>query len=242
MEKVSVYVKKALLENSTEPSREQLLKEVEKLVDRLYELRLNNFRSDQWEMNMLNPYFGFSSPAYVNCSFKRGCHSLFLTNNGNYSHFRISVNVIPYGFGSNTEYNVETKDLTVKQLQGIYALLSKLIRDREDAIENWMSNEPLDNILPEIEKIAHDFLKDKPNYSAKISYGSRVSDGDSKYFALVVYENKSQIGSISLKQDSYGAYRYNVRIPLCGEWMRDDELKVSTLKEQIEEAIKEIIR
>jgi hypothetical protein len=163
-------------------------------------------------------------------------------NNGKYSKFALGVKVLPYGFWRNDEINYKTNDLSMKQLEGIYALLSKIIADREEEIKVQMSNKPLEEIIPEIDKIAEEYLKNKPRYTAKVSYGSRQTDGDYKYYALVVYEKGSQIGSVSLKQDSYGAYEYNVRIPLCGEWIRDCELKYSTLKEQIEEAIEEIIR
>lgn len=156
-----------------------------------------------------------------------------------------------YEFGSRTlEYTSNGEDrkhrdgtierrITDQQLSDTIEVLNQLCEYREKKIEETMKNKPIEELYPDIERIAGNVLYNT-NYTAKFESGKRNLDSES-YTCLVVRDNKRNeyIGSIVFNRNKFGAYSMTTRVPLCGE--SSQPFTIDTLENVLSDCLSFII-
>jgi len=216
---------------------EDLKKEIWQYLDKFKELDINKHQHGMDEMNVLNPYFGYTPKKDYWGNDARGVHSFSASTRSR----DITMTVRPRGWSGSEQY-LHMDDLTPRQVEGVYALVKKLHDDRLAEIARTGSNPKLDDLLPKIKELAALWsLAVAPKSEIKLNKGRRQCDGPDDYYALVVNEDGWQKGSIPLRQDKWGKLSYNLQIPLCGSYLNDVELLSDKLEEQLKAAVEEVL-
>lgn len=216
--------------------REELLKEIKAYQAQFKEWNINFFQHGREKMNILNPYFGYKpvSPHEYNNGY--GVGSLWMAGDSN----RMVVEARPYGYRGD-EVRFETDKMTNRQLEGIRVFVKTLCEERMKEIERTQANPKLETLLPEIDKYAQRCIKAAGElFTVQLSKGRRQCDGPDEYHALVIEKEGWQIGSIPLRQDSYGKLTYNSQKPLCGE-TGDMEFTPENWQDKIKGALEEVV-
>ena len=216
--------------------REELLKEIKSYQAQFKEWYINFFQHEREKMNILNPYFGYKPVSSYEYNNGYGVRSLWMAGDSN----RMVVEARPRGYGGN-EVRFETDKMTERQLDGIRVLLKTLCEERLKDIERTQANPKLETLLPEIDKYAQRCIKAAGElFSVKLTKGRRQCDGPDEYHALVIMKEGWQIGSIPLRQDSFGKLTYNSQKPLCGE-SDDMEFTPENCQDKIKGALEEVV-
>lgn len=216
---------------------EELKKEIQQYLDKFKELDINDYRHEQEEMNILNPYFGYSPKPNYWTSDSRGIRDIWMSAGVE----RLALTVVPSNSSGKNLY-LKTGDLTVKQLEGVHALVKKLHDDRLTEIARTGAYPQLDDLLPKVKELAALWsLAVAPKCEIKLGEGRRQCDGPGDYYALVVKKDGWQKGSIPIRQDKWGMLTYNVQIPLAGSYLNDMELLPEKLEEQLKAAVEEVL-
>lgn len=216
--------------------RKELLNSIHSYLDKFKELNINNFQHEREKMNILNPYFGYKPVSSYEYNNGYGVRSLWMAGDSN----RMVVEARPRGYGGN-EVRFETDKMTERQLDGIRILLKTLCEERMKEIERTQGNPKLETLLPEIDKYAQRCIKAAGElFSVQLTKGRRQCDGPHEYHALVIEKEGWQIGSIPLRQDSFGKLTYNSQRPLCGE-SGDMEFTPEDWQDKIKGALEEVV-
>lgn len=217
-------------------TRKELLNEIKAYQIKFKELSINFFQHGHEKMNILNPYFGYKTVNPYEYNNGYGVRSLWMANDSN----RMVVEARPRGY-SGDEVSFETDKMTERQLDGIRVLLKTLCEERIKNIERTQSNPKLETLLPEIDRYAQRCMKAAGElFSVQLTKGRRQCDGPDEYNALVIMKEGWQIGSIPLRQDSYGKLTCKSQKPLCGE-TGSIEFTPEDWKEKIKGAIEDVI-
>lgn len=194
---------------------------VDAMIERMRELDINDYQGGTI-INRLNPYFGCSATGTTNGINSKGYSSLWMRAGA----YRILLSGHPNGYGCK-EKHIYFKDMTEKQREGVFLFCLSLVEDRERQIEQWKNNPELDDILPEVEAWAKEFVAEHyPKNSVQLAYGCRQCDGGVKYYALK-FDNGA---SIPLGKDKHGMLWCREQAPLAGqssewEWTPDNYRK-----------------
>lgn len=216
--------------------REELLNEIKAYQAQFKELDINNFQHGREKMNILNPYFGYKPVSSYEYNNGYGVGSLWMAMDDS----RMVVKAHPRGYGGG-EVRFETDKMSGKQLEGIRVLLKTLCEERMKDIERTQANPKLETLLPEINEYAQRCIKAAGElFTVQPSKGRRQCDGPHEYHALVIEKEGWQIGSIPLRQDSFGKLTYNSQRPLCGE-SGDMEFTPEDWQDKIKGAIEEVV-
>lgn len=228
---VAKIVKKAILESEEQPLTESfMISEIERYLSEFDNLDINTFQYHE-DIYKMNPYFGYRENAYP-----RGIHSIWMAA----GYDRITVEILPRGYGSKEE-RIEGRNFNRKQLTGVYYYIKSLYERRLKELEEDGQNKSLDELLPEIGEFAQRCVDTlKANFKTEIKYGRRQSVSYS-YYSIIVSRGKDDYGYIRLIQDNFGALKYNVLIPGCGEYAKDIKFKYENMEDVIKEAISEIV-
>ena len=218
--------------------RDFILKAVDAKLAQCDKLDINRFFSDFADMNLLNPYFGYSEKE----TNSRGIHNVWARDTAEY----INVHSLPRGYGGGVK-DFKGKEMTIKQLHGIWCLLDYKCRQREWELNAAKDNKDIEEYWPEFEAWAKTCLESvQHKYAVQLQTGRRAYDKQ-EYKALVFFENEggpcnanSQIGHIPIRQDDWGFVWFKQSKPLCGETdervleMQNPDAWKKSLKEAVE--------
>lgn len=200
--------------------REEILKDIQnwldgiqKYLDKFKDLNINSFQHELKEMNMLNPYFGYKEMTDREFNNGYGVRDIWMAAGAN----NLRVTAKPHGYmGKAVDYS--SSDMNEYQLEGVYNMVKSLHDNRVKEIERTQKNPKLETLLPEIKDWAERHMAIAGSkYKVSLEFGRRQSDGNHPYHALVLEKEGWQIGSIPLRQDSYGKLTCKSQKPLCGE-------------------------
>ena len=216
--------------------RDELLHEIQSYLDKFEDLDINTFQHAMEDMNILNPYFGFKPMTAYQYHNGYGVNSIWMR--GGAKDLQVETHMFGYG---RDERVYSTPNMTVRNLEGVRELVKTLYERRMKDIERTQANPKLETLLPEINEYAQRCIKAAGElFTVQPSKGRRQCDGPHEYHALVIEKEGWQIGSIPLRQDSFGKLTYNSQRPLCGEY-GDMEFTPEDWQDKIKGAIEEVV-